>query len=138
MTISLLFGVHAHQPEGNFPAVLDEAHERCYRPFLQTLHGYPEFRFAAHFSGGLLDYLLDKYPADMALLKAMAARGQAEMFGSGDCVEPEDIVTRMRSGGSGVVCGRGEVIETLVPTRRLSSVDLPTFGRPTRVTMPQR
>ena len=84
-TVSLLFGVHAHQPEGNFPAVLDEAHERCYRPFLQTLHGYPEFRFAAHFSGGLLDYLLDKYPADMALLKEMAARGQVEMFGSGDC-----------------------------------------------------
>jgi hypothetical protein len=26
MTISLLFGVHAHQPVGNFPAVIDDAH----------------------------------------------------------------------------------------------------------------
>ena len=29
------------------------------------------------------------------------------MFGSGDCVEPEDIVTRMKSGVSGVYVGRG-------------------------------
>jgi hypothetical protein len=84
-TVSLLFGVHAHQPVGNFPAVLDAAHERCYRPFLQTLHRYPGFRFAAHFSGWLLDYLLEMYPEDMALLKEMTARGQAELFGSGDC-----------------------------------------------------
>lgn len=83
--VSLLFGVHAHQPVGNFPAVLDSAHERCYRPFLQTLHRYPEFRFAAHFSGWLLDYLLEKYPQDMALLKTMTGRGQVELFGAGDC-----------------------------------------------------
>ncbi len=83
--VSLLFGVHAHQPVGNFPAVLDAVHERCYRPFLHTLHRYPEFRFAAHFSGWLLDYLLQRQSADMELLKEMAARGQAEMFGAGDC-----------------------------------------------------
>ena len=83
MTISLLFGVHAHQPVGNFPAVLEEAHLRCYRPFLETLHRFPDFRFSVHFSGWLLDYLLERYPADMDLLKEMVARGQVEMFGSG-------------------------------------------------------
>jgi hypothetical protein len=83
--VSLLLGVHAHQPVGNFPSVLEEAHARCYRPFLQTLHRYPEFRFAAHFSGWLLDWLLENHPADMALLKDMAARGQVELFGAGDC-----------------------------------------------------
>ena len=83
--ISLLFGVHAHQPVGNFAAVLDEAHALCYRPFLRTLHRYPEFRFAAHFSGWLLERLLDKHPQDLALLKDMVARGQVEMFGGGDC-----------------------------------------------------
>jgi hypothetical protein len=83
--ISLLLGVHAHQPVGNFSAVLEEAHERCYRPFLRTLHRYPDFRFAAHFSGWLLDWLLQHHPQDMALLKEMAARGQVELFGAGDC-----------------------------------------------------
>ena len=68
-TVSLLFGVHAHQPVGNFPGVIDDAHLRCYRPFLRTLHRFPEFRFAVHFSGWLLDYLLQKFPEDMALLR---------------------------------------------------------------------
>jgi alpha-amylase/alpha-mannosidase (GH57 family) len=83
--ISLLLGVHAHQPVGNFDAVLEEAHERCYRPFLHTLHRYPRFRFAAHFSGWLLDWLLEHHPQDMALLKEMVGRGQVELFGAGDC-----------------------------------------------------
>ncbi|MFZ1766563.1 MAG: alpha-amylase/4-alpha-glucanotransferase domain-containing protein, partial [Candidatus Nitrotoga sp.] len=83
-TVSLLFGVHAHQPVGNFPEVVDDAHQRCYKPFLQMLHRYPEFRFAAHFSGWLLDYLFNKYPQDMALLTEMVQRGQVEMFGGGD------------------------------------------------------
>jgi 4-alpha-glucanotransferase/alpha-amylase len=84
VTVSLLFGVHAHQPVGNFPHVLDDAHLRCYRPFLRTLHRYPEFRFAVHFSGWLLQYLLDRYPGDMALLAEMVRRGQVEVFGGGD------------------------------------------------------
>lgn len=83
-TISLLFGVHAHQPVGNFTEVLDDAHKRCYGPFIRTLYRYPRFRFAAHFSGWLLDYLLRVYPDDMALLKQMVARGQLEMVGAGD------------------------------------------------------
>jgi len=83
--ISLLLGVHAHQPVGNFPAVLEEAHQRCYRPFLRTLHRYPAFRFAAHFSGWLLDWLLEHHPQDMALLREMVGRGQVELFGAGDC-----------------------------------------------------
>ena len=87
MTVSLLLGVHAHQPAGNFPEVVEHAHARCYRPFLQTLHRYPDFRFAAHFSGWLLQYLFDHHPGDMALLREMVARGQAELFGGGD-MEP--------------------------------------------------
>ena len=82
--IALLLGVHAHQPVGNFPEVLRDAHERCYRPFIQTLHRYPKFPFALHFSGWLLDYLSQHFPQDMALLKEMVARGQVEMVGAGD------------------------------------------------------
>lgn len=82
--VTLLLGVHAHQPVGNFPEVIADAHERCYRPFLQTLYAYPEFRFAAHFSGWLLDWLRERYPEDMELLAEMVRRGQVELFGSGD------------------------------------------------------
>ncbi|MCK9283493.1 MAG: DUF1926 domain-containing protein [Rhodocyclaceae bacterium] len=85
MPIDLLFGVHAHQPVGNFPAVIEEAHLRCYRMFLQTLERYPDFRFSAHFSGWLLEELRQRYPQDMERLKIMTRRGQIEWFGSGDC-----------------------------------------------------
>jgi alpha-amylase/alpha-mannosidase (GH57 family) len=82
--ITLLLGVHAHQPVGNFPEVIEDAHQRCYKPFLHTLHAYPDFRFAAHFSGWLLDWLRERHPADMALLAEMVRRGQVELFSSGD------------------------------------------------------
>lgn len=82
--ISLLLGVHAHQPVGNFPEVLEDAHLRCYRPFIHTLYRYPDFHFALHFSGWLLDWLLQHYPEDMTLLREMVERGQVELFGAGD------------------------------------------------------
>ncbi|HSH72897.1 MAG TPA: alpha-amylase/4-alpha-glucanotransferase domain-containing protein [Methylophilaceae bacterium] len=82
-TVALLLGVHAHQPVGNFEHVLDDAQERCYGPFLRTLHEYPDFRFAIHISGWLLDSMLKKFPEDMGLLKEMVERGQAEIFGGG-------------------------------------------------------
>lgn len=82
-SVALLLGVHAHQPVGNFTHVLDDAHVRCYGPFLQVLYRYPEFHFAIHISGWLLDYMLQHYPQDMALLREMVRRGQAELFGAG-------------------------------------------------------
>jgi alpha-amylase len=85
MPISLLFGVHAHQPVGNFPAVIDDAHIRSYGMFLRVMERYPEFRFSVHFSGWLLDVLFERFPDDMARLTAMTRRGQVEWFGSGDC-----------------------------------------------------
>ena len=86
-TVSLLFGVHAHQPVGNFPEVMEDAHQRCYKPFLETVYRYPGFKFALHASGWLLEWLMTHHPADMALLREMAERGQVEFFGAGD-MEP--------------------------------------------------
>ena len=83
-SIKLLLGVHAHQPVGNFPEVINDAHARCYRPFIHTLHSYPSFRFAVHFSGWLLEFLFQHHPADMAMLREMVQRGQVEIFGGGD------------------------------------------------------
>ena len=82
--ITLLLGVHAHQPVGNFPEVIADAHQRCYKPVLETLYNYPDVRFAAHFSGWLLDWLRERHPADMDLLAQMVKRGQVELFSSGD------------------------------------------------------
>ncbi|GAA4523741.1 hypothetical protein GCM10023096_52850 [Nonomuraea ferruginea] len=42
------------------------------------------------------------------------------------------LITRL------VVCGFDEVIATFVPTRAFMSVDLPTFGLPTKQANPAR
>lgn len=45
--------------------------------------------------------------ADWDFVSEIAKTVSIPVFGSGDCVEPEDIVTRMKSGVSGVYVGRG-------------------------------
>ena len=45
--------------------------------------------------------------ADWDFVTSVARTVQIPVFGSGDCVEPEDIVRKMRSGVSGVYVGRG-------------------------------
>jgi len=80
---ALLFGVHAHQPVGNFPFVMDDAHRRCYQPFLHMMYRFPDFPFSIHVSGWLFDYLRKHYPGDIELLREMVQRGQAEVFGAG-------------------------------------------------------
>ena len=45
--------------------------------------------------------------ADWDLVARVADRLQIPVFGSGDCVEPEQIVERMRRGVEGVLVGRG-------------------------------
>jgi len=45
--------------------------------------------------------------ADWDLVAEIAARLTIPVFGSGDCVEPEQIVAKLRSGVKGVLVGRG-------------------------------
>src|SRR5262252_504828 len=45
--------------------------------------------------------------ADWDLVREIAGSLAIPVFGSGDCIEPEQIVSRMRSGVEGVLVGRG-------------------------------
>ena len=45
--------------------------------------------------------------ADWSFVSAVAQTVSIPVFGSGDCVEPEDIVEKLKSGVSGVYVGRG-------------------------------
>ncbi|MGB7540692.1 MAG: alpha-amylase/4-alpha-glucanotransferase domain-containing protein [Burkholderiales bacterium] len=95
MKTALLFGVHGHQPSGNFDRVIVEAHAKCYRPFFETLYRHPAFHYSVHLSGWLLEVLLERFPEDTGRLKEMVARGQAEIFSSGH-FEPVLSVIPMR------------------------------------------
>jgi len=82
--VRLLFGVHAHQPVGNFGHVIDDAVRRCYRPFLETLERHPRIRLSLHVSGWLLGYLRRHHADDVARIGSLVRAGQVEILGGGD------------------------------------------------------
>ena len=81
--VNFLFGIHNHQPIGNFDFVFEDAYEKSYLPFLQVLHNFPAIKMALHFSGILLDWLKEKHPELIDLVKTMVQRGQLEMITGG-------------------------------------------------------
>src|SRR2546428_86521 len=81
--LAFCFGIHNHQPIGNFDHVLVEATERAYRPFLERLHARSEIRLVVHCTGALPEGLRERAPGTFALLVALAGRGQVELLTGG-------------------------------------------------------
>ncbi|MGD2063867.1 MAG: DUF1926 domain-containing protein [Nitrospirota bacterium] len=81
--IHLLFGIHCHQPVGNFDHVLEAEFERAYAPFLLVAEDFPDFHFACHYSGWLLEWIANHHPDFIDKLGRMVARGQVELMAGG-------------------------------------------------------
>ncbi len=81
--ITLLIGIHDHQPVGNFDNVFRMAYDRGYKPFLELLAQHPAIKVAIHTSGPLLKWLEKKAPEYLDLLKQLVERGQVEILGGG-------------------------------------------------------
>src|SRR5437773_5736344 len=81
--LAFCFGIHNHQPIGNFDHVFVEATERAYRPFLERLQARPEVRLAVHCTGSLLEWLRERSPRTFDLLAALAERRHVELLTGG-------------------------------------------------------
>ena len=81
--VSLLFGIHMHQPVDNFGEAVDEAIELCYGPFFKTMAEYPDFKFAVHCSGWLLDEIRNKHPKIFEDMKKLTQKGAIEWISAG-------------------------------------------------------
>ena len=81
--VNFIFGIHNHQPLGNFGWVFESAYERSYRPFMETLEEYSGMKVAAHYSGPLLEWLLENRPEHIDLLRSLVRRGQLEIVVAG-------------------------------------------------------
>jgi alpha-amylase len=81
--LKFIFGVHNHQPVGNFDFVIEEAYQKAYLPFLQVVKEYPWFRFALHNSGCLWEWLEQHHPEYLELVRSLASAGQVELMGGG-------------------------------------------------------
>lgn len=78
-----LFGVHNHQPVGNFLSVIEKAFADCYRPFLEKMLKHPEFKLTLHFSGPLWEHMESKERACWDMVQEMVRSGQVELLGGG-------------------------------------------------------
>lgn len=80
---TLLFGIHMHQPVDNFQWVIEHAVEVCYAPFFEVMSRYPQFRFALHCSGWLMEQIEANHPKLHAQIMALAKLGSIEFFSAG-------------------------------------------------------
>jgi len=79
----LLLGIHNHQPVGNFEHVFEHAFQHSYKPFIEVLEHYPEFKFAVHNTGPLWEFFERKHPDFIDKIGRMVERGQVELVISG-------------------------------------------------------
>ena len=81
--INLIFGVHNHQPVGNFDGVFEESYEKAYKPFIEIISQFPEIKITYHISGSLLKWLINKKPEFIEKLRNMVKIGQIEIIAGG-------------------------------------------------------
>ena len=85
--VNFIFGVHNHQPVGNFGMVFEELYQKSYEPFLTILHKHPRVKCVFHVTGPLLEWIEANRPEYFKRLKEMTDRGQVELF-TGAMYEP--------------------------------------------------
>lgn len=81
--VSLALLIHSHQPVGNFDRVIEEAYQKSYLPFAETLLAHPRIRLSLHYSGVLLDWLEAHHPEYFEKLRQLVQGGRAELVGGG-------------------------------------------------------
>ena len=81
--INFAFGVHLHQPLGNFDHVFESAYERSYLPFMEMIERFERVKVSVHLTGTLWEWLEAHHADFFDLLKRLCDRGQVEMLGGG-------------------------------------------------------
>lgn len=81
--IYFIIGVHNHQPVGNFEFIFEKALKEAYIPFTEQLLKHKDIKFVVHTSGCLWDYIKNKSPDYMDLIREGTRKSQIEIIGSG-------------------------------------------------------
>ncbi len=81
--LHFLFGVHNHQPAGNFDGVIAEAVAAAYRPFFEALRSERDIALTVHCSGSLLGWMREHAAQTFDLLGELAAAGRVELLTGG-------------------------------------------------------
>ena len=85
--LKFIFGVHCHQPVGNFDFVFEKAVKRSYAPFLNILEKHPSVSCSIHYTGCLLEWLVENHSLLVEKMKTVGSRDNIEIV-SGAFYEP--------------------------------------------------
>ena len=94
--IRFLFGIHIHQPVGNFDHVVRDHVDRVYLPLLKRLAERDLLPASLHISGPLLDWMTRNDRALMDLTGRLVADGRVELLLSG---YDEPVLAALTRGG---------------------------------------
>lgn len=86
-TVNFIFGIHNHQPVGNFDFVVEDAFQKSYLPFVEVVEEFPNLHISLHFSGCLLEWLEKQHPEYLDRIARLVERGNVEII-SGGFYEP--------------------------------------------------
>ncbi len=81
--LRFVFGVHQHQPVGNFGFVFDEHTRDVYLPLLKRLVERDFFPIVMHLSGPLLEWLESSHSSYLDMVGELASAGKIELLLSG-------------------------------------------------------
>ena len=81
--VGFVFGVHLHQPVGNFDHVFADHLRDVYRPLVERLAERRFFPFTLHLSGPLLEWLEAHDAAYLDMIGRLAADGHVELLLAG-------------------------------------------------------
>lgn len=81
--INFIFGIHNHQPVGNFDGVFRQTYKDCYLPFINVLEKFPKVRISLHYTGPLLEWIEENHPEYFDKLRKLLDRKQIEFMGGG-------------------------------------------------------
>src|SRR5881296_672926 len=81
--VRFVFGVHFHQPVGNFDHVFEDHLRDVYLPLVERLTAQRFLPFALHMSGPLLEWLEQHAGAYIDTIGRLAADGQVELLLAG-------------------------------------------------------
>ena len=81
--IRFCFGLHLHQPVGNFGYVFEQHVREVYRPFLQHVRAQSFFPITLHVSGPLIEWLDQHEPSLLDDIADLASDGRVELLLAG-------------------------------------------------------
>ncbi len=81
--VDFIFGLHFHQPVGNFESILENAYKDAYYPLIKTFKKFKNIKMNLHISSPLLEYFRKIHPEFLNEIKEEVENGRIEMMGGG-------------------------------------------------------